>query len=266
MPEFNLNESKCNSCGTCSSLCPTGSIQMNQYPHQSPDSSCISCGHCEAGCEGGALQINNPNLEPPLTNISSKISPEELGAYMRNRRSIRNYKNKLVSPDTIKEVMDIVRYAPTGMNSQPVKWVILENPSKVKELSSICIDWMKKEVENDSPLSQYVPMESLITVWNTGIDPILRGAPHVFIATASDSSATVDGIIALSHLELALPAFGLGACWAGYLKMAATGYEKVNKFLNLKDDSFIGALMVGYPESKYFRIPKRNKVDIRFLD
>ncbi|MBU4534303.1 MAG: nitroreductase family protein [Euryarchaeota archaeon] len=76
---------------------------------------------------------------------------------MRNHRSIRNYKNKLVSPDIIEEVVDIVRYAPTGMNTQPVKWVILESPEKVKELSRICIDWMKKEVESDSPYPNIYP-------------------------------------------------------------------------------------------------------------
>lgn len=267
MSQFNLNQNSCNSCGTCVSNCPLGHIEMNNHPQPIPETMCSSCGHCEAGCPEGAINLSGPELEPPMLDISSKISPEDIGGYMRNRRSIRNYKKNKVPRNIIEEVMDIVRFAPSGVNQQPVKWVIIEDPEKVKNLTGLCIQWMEEMVESDSPLAKALPMESLIKLWKIGMDPILRGAPHIFIATAKDNpgSATTDGVIALSHLDLALPSFGLGSCWAGFLKMASD-YPPVRQFLGLKeDDLFIGALMVGYPQSKFFRVPKRNKLSVKYL-
>jgi len=267
MPEFNVNPNLCHSCGTCVSTFPLGHLEMNTHPEVISDTMCTTCGHCEASCPEGAIDISGPELEPPMVDISSKISSEEMGSYMRNRRSIRNYKNKTIPRETIEEVMDIVRFAPSGVNQQPIEWIIIEDPQKVKELSGLVIKWMEKLVEDDSPLAQMLPIESLIKVWKTGLDPILRGAPHVFIATAKNDngSAATDGIIALSHLDLVLPSFGLGSCWAGFLKMASD-FEPIKEFLGLKENyAFIGALMVGYPECKFYRVPKRKKLSVKYI-
>jgi len=267
MPEFNLNPSSCHSCETCISTCPLGHLEMNTHPQVIEDTMCTACGHCEASCPEGAINISGSELESPMVDISSKISSEDMGSYMRNRRSIRNYKNRTIPRETIEEIMDIVRFAPSGVNRQPIKWIIIEDPQKVKELAGLCINWMEKLIEDNSPLAQMFPFESLISVWKKGMDPILRGAPHVFVATAKadEGSAVTDGIIALSHLELALPSFDLGSCWAGFLKMASD-FEPLKEFLGLKEDElFIGALMAGYPECKFYRVPKRKKLSVKYI-
>ncbi|MGB9936152.1 MAG: nitroreductase family protein [Methanobacterium sp.] len=267
MPEFNINPNSCRSCGTCVSSCPLGHLEMDTNPEVIEDTMCTTCGHCEASCPEGAIEVSDPELEPPMVDITSKISSEDLGNYMRNRRSIRNYQKRTIPRETIEEIMDIVRFAPSGVNQQPIEWIIIEEPSKVKELAGLVIDWMKKLVEDNSPLAQALPIESLIKVWKIGMDPILRGAPYVFIATAKadNPGAQIDGTIALSHLDLVLPSFGLGSCWAGFLKMASD-YEPIRTFLELKEDyTFIGALMVGYPECKFYRIPKRKKLALKYI-
>ena len=267
MPEFNLNRSACSSCGTCVSTCTPGHLKMNTNPEVVADTMCIECGHCEATCPEGAINISGPELEAPMEDISSKISPEDMGNYMRSRRSIRNYKKKVIPRETIEEIMDVVRFAPSGGNQQPVEWIIIEDPQKVKELAGLVIGWMEKLVEENSPFTQMLPMESLIHVWKSGLDPILRGAPNLFIATAKSGvgSTPMDGIIALSYLDMLLPSFGLGSCWAGFLQMAAD-FEPVREFLGLKEgEVFLGALMAGYPESKFYRVPKRKKLSVKYI-
>ena len=73
----------------------------------------------------------------------------------------------------------------------------------------------------------------------------------------SESSCT----IALTYLELAALPFGLGTCWAGFVQMAVMS-PSIQEFLNLPEghQSF-GAMMIGYPEFEYHRIPLR-KMDI----
>lgn len=267
MPEFNLNRNACSSCGTCVSACTPGHLKMNTNPEVVADTMCIECGHCEAMCPEGAINISDHELEPPMEDISSKISSEDMGNYMRNRRSIRNYKKRTIPRRTIEEIMDVVRFAPSGGNHQPVEWIIIEGPQKVKELAGLVIKWMENLVEENSPFTQVIPMESLISVWKNGLDPILRGAPNLFIATSKSGggSAPIDGTIALSYLDLLLPSFGLGSCWAGFLQMAAD-FEPIKEFLGLNEgEVFLGALMVGYPESKFYRVPKRKKLSVKYI-
>ena len=220
MPEFNLNRSACHSCGTCVSTCALGHLEMDTNPQIIEETMCTACGHCEASCPEGAINISGPELEPPMVDISSKISSEDMGSYMRNRRSIRNYKKKTIPHEIIEQIMDIVRFAPSGVNQQPIEWIIIEDPAKVKEMAGLVINWMEKLVEDNSPLTKVLPVESLIKVWKTGLDPILRGAPHLFIATAKadNRGAETDGTIALSHLDLVLPSFGLVPVGQVFLK------------------------------------------------
>ena len=62
-----------------------------------------------------------------------------------------------------------------------------------------------------------------------------RGAPHLVIAHIPENNpvASVDAIIALTHFDLTAPAFGVGTCWAGFLSMAATVYEPLQKVIAL---------------------------------
>jgi nitroreductase len=70
-------------------------------------------------------------------------------------------------------------------------------------------------------------------------------------------------IIALTYLELAATAHGLGACWAGYFNAAATVYPPMMEALALpKDHQSFGTLMVGYPKYHYQRLPLRKEPKI----
>ena len=46
------------------------------------------------------------------------ISPENPGHFLKSRHSIRTYKQTQVPRTTIESILDIVRYAPFGGNSQ----------------------------------------------------------------------------------------------------------------------------------------------------
>ncbi len=46
----------------------------------------------------------------------------------------------------------------------------------------------------------------------------------------------------------------------------ASSFEPIREFLGLtKDYAFIGALMVGYPEGTFFRVPKRKKLSVKYI-
>lgn len=104
-------------------------------------------------------------------------------------------------------------------------------------------------------------MKSKIAGWDEGQDQILRSAPHLIVvhSQAGLPFAGTDCVIALTYLELYAFTKGLGTCWAGYLTMAAGFHEPLQKALALpQGHKCFGAVMLGYPQYKYKRIPVRN--------
>ena len=70
-------------------------------------------------------------------------------------------------------------------------------------------------------------------------------------------------VIALTYLELAASAFGLGTCWAGYFNAAATFWPPLQSALALPENhASYGAMMIGHPKFAYHRLPERKEADI----
>ena len=272
MNTFNIDQKKCNRDGICMDECPAGVIEMtsqDEYPTPTEffEELCIQCGHCVAVCPKGAFSLSNMKPEECLP-LQKKLymSADHVSHLIRSRRSIRTYKKEGVNRDIIENLIDIARYGPTGANSQPVNWLVIENRKDVNKLASIVIDWIRSMDKGDSTtVFPKILMQNLVKDWEMGIDRICRNAPHIIVAHAEKGlrPALPACIIALASLELASPSFGLGACWAGYFNAAANFYDPMYKALRLPDDhQAFGAMMIGYPKYHYQRIPLRKKATI----
>jgi nitroreductase len=68
----------------------------------------------------------------------------------------------------------------------------------------------------------------------------------------------VDLTLALSYLELAAPAMGIGTCWAGLLQGALLAHPPLKAALGIPEGHLHHyPMMLGYPKAKYFRLPER---------
>ena len=68
---------------------------------------------------------------------------------------------------------------------------------------------------------------------------------------------------ALVYLDLVANAYGLGCCWAGILMGAMGAYKPLEEALQLPaGHKACGALMLGYPQSRYHLVPQRNQVQV----
>jgi nitroreductase len=170
-----------------------------------------------------------------------------------------------VDRNIIEELIDMVRYAPSGHNMQTVKWLVIYDTEEVNRMSGLIVDWMRFLINEKSPLAELMHMDVIVADWERGKNRVSRGAPHLIVAHAPLNEGIVSptGIIAPAYLELAAPAFGLGTCWFGYFMFAATAWEPLQKDLNLPEEhACAGVMMIGYPKYKYQRIPLRNKADV----
>nr|WP_320162221.1 nitroreductase family protein [uncultured Methanoregula sp.] len=264
-----VDQDLCTRCGICSVVCPMSIVDPadeNTLPRVTDAKAgmCIQCGHCEVTCPSQALLLNvTPDEKVSLPAGTGTISSDDMGYYLKKRRSVRHFTKDPVPEEKILEILDIARYAASGGNGQPVEWIVVHDPKNVRKIAGLTVEWMKTLVNSGHPMSGYVP--SLIAAWEAGHDPICRGAPHLLFSHIPEGNpiAQTDAIIALTHFDVAAPAFGIGTCWAGFVAMAAASYAPLYKELGIpagRKSAY--AMMFGYPQYKIYGIPRRKPLQV----
>ncbi len=266
-----VDQEKCRKDGICAADCPTAIIKIDKQegPRIVPggEMSCLRCGHCVAVCPHQALSHQEVPLES-CTPIQKelRVTSDQAVQFLRSRRSIRKFKNKPVEKDILQQLIEIARYAPTGSNTQLVKWTVFSDADQIHSFAALVVDWMKGFLKkNNQALVPY--MSSIAAAWDRGVDTVLRQAPGLIVASAPKEAGNgmVDITLALSYLELAAPTFGLGTCWAGLLQGALKSQPEIRSALGLTEEMrYYYAMMIGYPKAKYYRLPERKPPHIEW--
>jgi nitroreductase/NAD-dependent dihydropyrimidine dehydrogenase PreA subunit len=271
-----VDESRCTHCRACVDECPARVITLDD-PAGFPSAPagrqalCIGCGHCVAVCPQGALAL--PFLAPhqcPAADAAPAVTAGQALQWVKTRRSIRTYRRKTVPHDTLEQLLEAAAYAPTARNRQPVHWIVLESPAEVQARAELVVRWMETlRAAGDDRIFPLTLLEQISEDWRTqGIDCICRGAPHLILAHGeADLPAAHSGcLIALTTLELLASAHGLGACWAGYVTLAAAAYAPLAETLPLPAGHRChGGMLLGYPRYGYPRVPRRRFPRIRWV-
>jgi len=274
MELFTIDQQTCNQDGLCALACPLGIIDWKAgnlpVPGTDAEKMCIRCGHCVAICPTGAF--HHRDMEPAAcapVHPEWQLSAEQCEHFLRSRRSIRTYKQQPVPRETLTRLIEIARYAPSGINSQGVRWLVIDNGDTLHQLAGMVIEWMRWLQREMPEMATALHVERAIQRWQAGQDGILRGAPALIIAHGETANrmAPTTCTIALSYLELAATGLGLGTCWAGYVNAAVNSYPPLRQALNLAEtQQCFGAMMVGFPRFRYHRLPTRNAPEITWLD
>ncbi|MDD5492522.1 MAG: nitroreductase family protein [bacterium] len=271
MSETVFDQKLCVKCDICSEVCPVGIIDKPNaaaYPviADASKANCIQCGQCEVFCPYEAVEVKGAELQKAAkSQRQPAITPEQIAFYFSMRRSIRRYKQQPVDRQTLEQILDIVRFAPSGVNHQPLSWIVIYSTAELKKLTGMVIDVMRQLVKDKSPIASMMGFQNMVSAWENGGDFVCRHAPHLLIAHARKDNriAPIDATIALAHFELAAPAFGLGACWAGYFSIVANLSPVIRKAAGIPDDHVqLGSMLAGYPQYIPQRIPKRKQASI----
>ena len=261
-----IDKETCTKCNICTTQCSMIIPRENDIPRQLPgtDEFCMRCGHCVAVCPTGSLTHKEmPAQEMPTVNKKLEISFEQCAQLIKSRRSIRNYKDKAVPKEEIERVIEVARYAPTGHNSQDVSWLVINDRRYVDKIRVIGADWLRFVMKNNPQMAAM--FAGIIRMLDAGKDMFIQGAPALVVAYGDKNNpiCATDCAIALSYFDLAAKSAGLGCCWAGFFYMSAGSYPPMIDAIGLPNNCTpYGALMVGYPEYKYARIPARRPASV----
>jgi nitroreductase/NAD-dependent dihydropyrimidine dehydrogenase PreA subunit len=271
MITIEVDKRTCSGDGKCIEICPMHILKMNEkerVPEFIPGAgeACINCGHCFAFCPRGSIKLSTMDVKDALRlDYANLPSPAQVELLLKGRRSIRRYKDEPVTKELIEKLLDIARYAPSGINRQPVSWIAVMGKDKIHDLGGLIVEWIEGLLEDKNQLAVSFRFDRLVQAWKNADDLICRSAPCIVIAYGikDDQMVPQSCTIAATYLELAAFGFGLGACWAGYVNMAINMSDKIRKFTGLSSHATAGAvMMIGHPKYRYNRIPMRNPAKI----
>lgn len=260
MSQITVDVNLCKGDGACVAVCPARVLILNKrgFPEEVPDNNCILCGHCVVVCPHNALTHTGLPQEPFLP-VSKKLpDPAVIDSFLISRRSVREFKDRPIARKTLQVLLDVARRAPTASNSQKLHWIVVEGGAKVHALSA--------EVMNGMRVSDISPPR--LAQWEGGYDFVLRGAPTVVVACAPADYGwgKQDCAIALTFLELAAEARGLGVCWAGYLTRVAGVHAPIRQALSVPDGYVVcGGLMLGERKYSYRLVPPRKPLSVQWI-
>jgi nitroreductase/NAD-dependent dihydropyrimidine dehydrogenase PreA subunit len=254
-----IDKDLCKKDGACIEVCPARVLSRDAegFPTEVPDSRCIFCGHCVAVCPHDAFTHFELPDEPMLPAAKSLPAPGAIDGFLMSRRSVREFKDRPVAKEILESLLDVARRAPTATNSQKLHWIVVEGKDKLHALAQATVDGMRGAGVNPAFLQR----------WEEGYDFVVRGAPTLVAACAPEEYAwrKEDSAIALTFLELAAEARGIGVCWGGYITRCAGLYEPLRKMLAVPEGFAVcGALMLGEGKYHYRKIPPRKPLSVQW--
>ena len=175
---------------------------------------------------------------------------------IQNRRSVRSYKAQPVPADLLKTIITAANQAPSGMNTQPWRFVVVEGRELKGKLVETAVPNSQKYLE---PMKEVNPARyaSIMKRYDELEDPVYYSAPAIIFVIGSGVYASDSCPLACENLMLAALSLGLGSCWVK-LGSLITDNPEIVSALELKEgESIFGPILIGYPTEQPKAPPKR---------
>ena len=167
------------------------------------------------------------------------------------RRSIRKYKMQPVEQDKIQTILDSGRRAPTGHNTQPGRFVVVEDPDQIRKIGAAC---------NNQPFVTRAPLLIVLLgdlscrkkeagLHDDILDPVYTDQREKVIR---------DTTIVGDHMALQAHALGLGVCWVGdfeQIPMRAVLESPASHYI-------LAIFAIGYPDEEPGPRPRKEIHDL----
>ena len=170
-----------------------------------------------------------------ITNMKDNISFAELA---KKRQSDRKYKDQAVEREKIIQCLETARISPSANNSQPWKFVVVDDFEKKEQIAECSIGLGMNKFTHQCPVIVAVVLEK--QNFMSTIGSMIKNKDY----------SLFDIGIAVNQFCLQAADLGLGTCIIGWFDE-----KKIKKILGVRNRRIPLLISVGYPDA-----PIRDKV------
>lgn len=213
---------------------------------------------------------------------------EEVDRLIKNRRSVRLFKKDDVPDEIIAKLIDLAHWAPSGMNAQPWKFVVIKDKKLIDEIRKVTLKgmiftlkvftgkalhwkiikllWRLFQPSKFKTIEPRVLQGMKAHTKEKGSD-VFHNAPVLILILGHTGSSTwlEDCSAATQNLSLAAHAMGLGSCWIGFTEkfLPLFGSRELKKKLGIEGDwALATACVLGYPATDYDSTVERDNPEV----
>jgi len=192
---------------------------------------------------------------------------------IKNRRSIRRYVEDQIKDEELDMIIEAAIYAPTGNNTQPWHFTIIQNKEMIDYLNveakkimanimeNLPDDWFS--IDEISGTAQKV-----VKMGRAERVHIFHHAPTVIIISGKkDATSTLpDCCAATQNILLAAESLDIGSCWIGIARCSFENQDNIQKLGIPEGYKPYYAVSLGYKASnKNVKAPKRNRDVVNYI-
>ncbi len=178
----------------------------------------------------------------------------------RRRKTVREFKSEKICLEDIIYCIKVAKEAPSGMNSQPWKFLVITDEEKKEEIRKLCEEKEKnfhRKVKGE--LKEWLKEKRIS--WKK---PFLQNSPAIVIVLSSKRAPyfTQSTWLAIGYFLLALEEKGLAT-----VTYTPPNTEEIRECMGISDDYKIEVIMpVGYSNDKKDKENRKSLEEIFYLN
>jgi coenzyme F420-0:L-glutamate ligase/coenzyme F420-1:gamma-L-glutamate ligase len=185
---------------------------------------------------------------------------------IKSRQSIRKYSSQKISQDVLSSILEAVRWAPSAHNSQPWRFIVIEDCDTKKKLAESMARRWEKQLKTDgvtqeqrkslieASIKRFTQPPVIIIACMTMED--MDKYPDTGRKKAEFVMAVQSVAAALENLLLAAQSKGLGTCWYCAPLFCQDEVRKILKIPQTVDPQAL--ITLGYPIKKPSKSPRKS--------
>ena len=262
--KLKIDEELCTACKLCQKVCIRDNIVVEEFATE-VGSNCFECGHCMAICKAGAITLKSyDGCEDRIQEYNPREIPveyDDLLQFLKQRRSIRWFKNKKIDKATFDKLFEGAYYSPSAQNEQDVEFVVLDE--KLDEFMNLVYDIIKVDEDKFFRIKEFG--DYLRDTSTKEFHPLLWSGKQLILTFSTDKTSAV---IANTRLELLAYSLGLGGFYSLFvLKADEIDHEKLMEFFPDIDKKkhMYSSFIIGYPKVRFRRTIPHRDVEVNYM-
>lgn len=138
---------------------------------------------------------------------------------IKNRRSVRAYKDEQIDDEAIEKILEAAIMAPTARGEAPWHFTVVQNKEVLQDIN----DSVRSILSNSGD-------ELLEAIAESGVNVMHNAPTVVFVSAKSDATnMQADCSAAIQNMLLAAEGLDIGSCWLGLVAIYFSVEENLKK-------------------------------------